>query len=144
LLCTLVACEEKILWDIDLSEPQIVIDAIITSDNTEQEIYVYYTSPELNSEVIPVSGASIIFTDGNNFTTFTEQTTSPGSYTATLFPLATGSWYALIFEHEGFADTAFAEMAPVSDFRPYAFEPSDDTLLKYIHTGSDLPAMTEV
>lgn len=139
----LSSCELETTWKIESFDRVAVVDAIITSEDEEQQIRIYYSTSELNQSPEPISGVNVLFTDGTNFYPFYESNLEPGLYLSPSIPVAVNTPYALILEYEGFSDTAYAYMTAVSNLKP-AIYAEEDNLRKYVDPGSDLPAMTEI
>ena len=142
-LLKLLSCEEETSWEIAPSEPVVVVDALITSEFASQVIYVYSSSSDLNKDSEGISGANLYITDGHNQFFFTESTDSAGKYISQPFIVVTNEIYTLVIEHEGFIDSAKAQIVPVSPLRDFEFD-VDGELFRYQDPGSDLPSMTEV
>lgn len=137
----LASCELQTDWNTNTSESIVIVDALITNENTTQIIKVYQSSENINAADTPISGAVITLITDTEEILFTEA--EPGIYTANPINLAVGKSYYLNFELEGHKDFAQANMLPVTALSIFEIEQKEE-LYKYVYTGSSHAAMTEV
>jgi hypothetical protein len=135
-------CEEQVQWDLEPSESVIVVDAIITNELKQQEVYVYSSSATYNVENMPISEAEVKLWDGTQFYNF-EPSDTPGLYVSSPFAASINKAFALIISYENISDTAVAVMEAITPFKNDTVFYKDG-LYRFIYGGSDLPAMTEV
>lgn len=137
-----IACELEHDRPIEASAPVIIVDAIITNENIKQTIKIYYSNTELNSPNTPVSGANVTFATPEERFYFNE--TEPGIYTSQPLQVAINNNYTLHIEIDGQADSATAEMAPITALSDYLYVENDSGYFRLYDRGSATPAMTEV
>jgi len=141
-LILLMGCEDQISWDLEIKDSYMVVDALITSEIKQQEIYVYSASGKLNGSSVLVNDAELFFWDGSKLIDF-KSTGNQGLYISEPFGVTVDKTYALIIRYGNFADTAFAELEPITPFKNDTVYFSDG-LYRFIYRGSDLPAFTDV
>lgn len=122
----ITACEVETGWNIENATPQLVVDAILTNENTGQVIYLYHTHQNLNDERVVVTNAQVELINENSSYSFSEE--SPGKYTCPFFELNFNSTYQLIIQIDNFCDTAFAKPAISPDLVGYKIENKSDSL----------------
>jgi hypothetical protein len=142
LFAAFIACEEQTEWELQKTEPFIVVDALITSEFKEQEIYVYSSTGTLNGSSIPIHDAAVSIFDGSNYHSFV-YSGNQGLYISEPFAGVINKKYALLIDYQGISDTAFAEMEPITSFKNDTLIYKDG-LFQFLYGGSDSPAMTEV
>lgn len=114
-LLSLIACEEKIHWDLQTETMNtIVVDAIITNEVKYQQIHLTQPFTHQNDTAIPVSGANV-FIQTNNFTVlFYESNNKPGYYFSDYpFGGSIDDTYELNIQYEEEFYTAETYMIPV-------------------------------
>ncbi len=81
MLFLVMACEETVDWALKPTENgQLVIDAILTNENTYQEVILSLSFAQLNDEPPRVGGAEVFVSANNTVFPFTENPDQPGHY----------------------------------------------------------------
>lgn len=129
----LTSCEKEMNWNLQKSEPVPIVDALLTSELKTQQINVYYSSQELNTEPRPVINALIkVVTNANEYL-FIESDSKEGLYLSeNPFRCATGIKYKLIVFTNDIYDTAAAEMVAITPMQSYDIIASD-SLYRFIY-----------
>ncbi len=105
-----IGCEEVIEVELDNSEPQIVIEAVV-SDNPQNNRVVITKTTDFYSpgQYENISGAEIIVTE-NNGTSFNFEETFPGNYTNEILSAKIGSQYQISVNINGKTYTATSSL----------------------------------
>lgn len=134
LFLSITACEVETSWDIENSTSQLVADAIITNENTDQVIYLYQTHNRLNDERIAVTNAQITLSYKQSHYIFKEEI--PGKYVHPPIQLHFDSTYQLIISVQNISDTAIA--VPTISTELYGYNTQKiDSLFSYEITEGD-------
>ncbi|MBN2890330.1 MAG: DUF4249 family protein [Bacteroidales bacterium] len=135
-ILTLFSCEKAIDWKFYPSENQyIVVESIITNENSNKEVKINYSAQNLNEKPQPVFGAEVIVSDGFNEYTFTEA--DSGIYISDNKLVAVvNRIYTLTIIIEEKTYTAVSAMVPVNDFEPISYSYTDDSSCRFSSTPS--------
>lgn len=102
----IIGCEEVIEVELENSEPQIVIDAVIRENSTENKVTITKTTDFYNpSQFEKISGAEIWVTELNG-ESFMFNETFPGDYTNQELSAKVGGKYEITVNVEGKTYTA--------------------------------------
>ncbi len=138
------ACEKQTNWDFQSSDKFIVADCILTNELKNHEIRLYESSPCYNIQPKGISGAIIEISDGWQRFSFIEDTAEKGKYiSSSPFRASAGNLYQLMISIGGIADTAYAEMVPVTPLENMAIV-EYDSLYRIIQGSGPGASMTEV
>ena len=137
-------CEEETQWNLDTAEPIIIVDAIFTNEFKAHEVKIYSSHPNLNGTPEPITGATVKGGLSNIVYTFFESEEEPGTYFSPPFAIAFDQTYKLEIEYQGKKSEAFASGAYISELKKDTIYQNEEGLYKYVYTGSNTPAMTEV
>lgn len=122
----LSSCEDEIDVDLDEGASQLVVDAFLTNDSSEQKIRITRTAPYfLNRPTEGVVGASVIVRGPNNLQiNFQDEGNGNYIYDAKLNPPidSTGFPYSLEFQYDGELYTATSVLSPVPNVDSMSFE----------------------
>lgn len=152
LLVFLNSCEERIDWDIDSRNTDLIVVEGMITDKTKAHL-IKLSKPVLNLNEIPepISGAilKVYYKNGNDTVTInlTESLNSPGNYyTSEDFQGVTWMTYTLSIEYDGqqyFASDILKEVIPIGIIIGYSV--TDNNLYKvnvsYSQFVSDEPAI---
>ena len=130
LLLGILSCEEPVDWEFHPGENgHLVVDGILTDELRIQEVRLSLSYDELNGSPIPVSGAVLRVSDGQNSVAFLENPDEPGHYLSEhLFAAQRQIVYTLEIEWEGQTYLAADEMVvPVFPIGPIDFIPVGET-----------------
>ncbi|HEY8934726.1 MAG TPA: DUF4249 family protein [Cyclobacteriaceae bacterium] len=114
-ICMLfIACEESANIHLSTEETNlIVVDGIITSENTNHLIKLTHTYQNINGTPEPVAGASIEITDDSNNYSLTESPAGSGEYYTPTMRAVTGKSYTITIQFENKTYTAQDSPVPV-------------------------------
>lgn len=152
LLIPVLSCEEETEWELQKAESVMVVDAILTDELKQQEIFIQKSVQDLNQQPEFISDATVKVYVGNIIDNdfewkieyeFHESETEPGRYVSSPFAIAYDQIYALVIDYNDFHTEAFATGAYISELRKDTVYQKDD-LYAYVYTGSNSPAITEV
>jgi hypothetical protein len=144
LLLILPGCEKQYDWNIkEDSFDRLVVDGIVTNELKAQEIKLTRTNQYLNLPSIPVSGAEISVSDGQNTYIFSES--EPGVYLSLPFQAAINNTYQLTINLNDHQFTASSEVEPVTPMEDinYVWDESK-YLYRFIPNEHGKPSMTEI
>lgn len=139
-----LSCEEKINWNLQSSDPVLIVDAIFTNEFKAQEVKIYSSYQQLNDSTFFISGATVKASVGNIEYNFTAALDKPGVYYSEPFAIAYDQVYELEINYDDIYTRAFARGAYISELRTDTIVQNDSGLYHYVYTGSNLPAMTEI
>jgi hypothetical protein len=144
LILSLFACEEFTDWKTKPDGVYIIIDALITNELKNQEVYIYTSVDTLNGIPEPISGVNIKILSGSSEIAFTETTPQSGKYVSIQpFSVAAGIEYKLIVEYNGIHDTASSEVVAITPLEPIDIVPYQDNY-RLTYSESSSPSMMEV
>ncbi len=107
------SCREEIDFDLNESNPRIVVDGSITSQNKRHEVRITKSSSYYNQEMSQqISGATVSISDQNNVFTLTEVT--PGRYLTDTMAGQIGNTYTLSINYDNQTYTATSTLEPVA------------------------------
>ena len=140
-------CEEKAdkVFPVDVPDT-IVVEAILTNENHNQEIKITRPVANQNQTSAPASGAEVTLSNGNQSTECTESVDNPGVYFSDIsFSAALGQTYYLSITFEGKKYTSETTIVPVLPLNPLTYIPSNnnDSLYKIGWVASDYDAETQ-
>lgn len=139
-----MSCEKQYDWPVKGDElEKLVVDGIITNELRAQVIKLTRTNQELNLPSLPVSGAEISVSDGQETYVFTES--EPGIYLSAPFQAAINNTYYLTIDLDGQQFTASSGVEPVTPMENINVT-WDETknLYRFIPNEQGRPSMTEV
>jgi len=112
------SCTEKIDWDLDYQEVDIlVVEGKITSETRAHEVHLSWPVYEVNTLPEPVLGAVVEINDGREIHSLTEDASRPGTYlTDSAFFGQVNRGYQLRIQYQGKRISAIAFMAEVLPF----------------------------
>ncbi|HTJ48991.1 MAG TPA: DUF4249 family protein [Cyclobacteriaceae bacterium] len=112
MLC--VACEESANIHLSTEETNlIVVEGIVTSENTNHLIKLSHTYQNINGIAEPVSGASIEITEGLNNYPLIESPAGSGEYYTPIMRAVTGKTYTITIQYQSKTYTAQDSPLPV-------------------------------
>lgn len=127
------SCTKIVDIDLNKTNPQLVVEAIVSDKNTTQTIKLTKTVNFSDANVYPkVTGAIVSIAEGTNPRVNCVET-APGIYTASGFVAVPGRTYSLLINTEGKTYTAVSTMPvpvlydSISFEQNFSFNPSDDT-----------------
>ncbi|MBN1117775.1 MAG: hypothetical protein JXA77_11255 [Bacteroidales bacterium] len=136
------SCERQTNWTLEESGKIPVIDAIITNELKNHEVYFYSSSTSLNQAPEGISGAEIILKAGTNTYTFSEKNDKAGVYISDeAFRGAAGIEYYLIVIYDNQSDTAKAELVAISKLQEMIIV-NYDSAYRYVYYDDSSPSMT--
>ena len=114
----ITSCEKSVEWDIEaMSEPNLVIESILTDEIARQEVRLQLSASELNQFDIPITDAQITVRTGAVEYIFLHEASTPGCYKSTAaFGAVPLLDYELIVDWNGnrySAQSQLAEVAPI-------------------------------
>ena len=132
LFCFLVllgSCEKSRDWELStLAEPRLVVDAILTNEDTIQEIRLSQSYTELNGVPSPVENAIVSVEANGVVYPFATDLLTPGLYRSQVsFAVVDHLVYNLRVNWEGTSYEASSELASVTPIPPIAFLPFQGT-----------------
>ena len=81
MLLVFSSCVKETEWDIHENGTEyIVVDGIITNEYRKQSIIIHHSKTELNENTIPVSGAEVIISNGDETYQLAEDPDNAGRY----------------------------------------------------------------
>ncbi|MEL6254146.1 MAG: DUF4249 family protein [Bacteroidota bacterium] len=129
-LClTFFACEEYREWELEtLDENFLVVEAILTDENIQQEIKLSQTFADINREVPPVSDAELLVEVNGVQYSFSHDNNQPGRYLSDRpFEVVNNLIYTLEIFWKGERYAAQSELSNVSPIPEFGFEENGDT-----------------
>lgn len=146
ILTTFFACEKEIEWELETDNiNRLVVDCILTNENIQQCVKLSVTNQELNMNLQPVSGATVIVSDGEESVEFIESPEEHGSYYSSPFQAVIDKHYQLFIEYNDLVSEATAEgvsVTPLEDFQ--IAENDEDGLFRYIYQESGSSSMLDL
>lgn len=129
ILITALSCEEKIDWDFKPNaNDALVVEAIITNELKTQEVRLSLSQNDLNGIPLPVSGAEVKVSDGQNSLNFFEDIFEAGNYLSLIpFRAQIGKTYTVEIQWNGQSYNAENEMIQVYPFNKPTFSPYGNT-----------------
>ncbi len=134
LLLVNISCEKKINHNLNfLGNEFIVIESIITNENTFKEVKITRSLSDVSAEQKPVSNAIVVIYDNlENIYTFTENDTLKGMYISDNKFIATvDRTYTLEVKINDSLFIAKSEMIPVTDFELFNYTATADSLYQF-------------
>jgi len=128
------ACVKQTDWPLPDGEIDlIVVDATLTSEFKAQSIRLSYPMAQLNEEVMPVEGASVIISNQDEDWILKEDKDNPGTYwtDSTFIALLNKSYTLQIFNDNKYI-SASAAMVPGRFFNPLTYSKNDNNDLYHI------------
>lgn len=125
----LVTCEKSRDWELEsLAEPTLVIEAILTNQDTVQEIRLTQSYVDLNGEAPPITNA-VVSVEANDVTyAFATDPQRPGYYLSQVpFMVVSQLNYKLRVDWEGNAYTASSRLSEVTPIPAVSFAPFGNT-----------------
>ena len=134
-----MSCTEKMELSLDTTKPYLVVNAIITTDTTEQLVKLYKTADFYNSQLPePIHNAQVTLKAGDSTILLAENPGCPGIYTTSRkFYGKIGETYILKIEgvdinNDGVMETYSAEntiapINPIDSLEVEAFEEGEHT-----------------
>lgn len=119
---TATACEEQVDWELNASENDlIVVEALITNELKSHTVKLSGTIQNLNETPMPVSGAVVAVSDGENIALFHEFPGGSGLYHSDTLQAVINRTYQLYINHQDREFTAVAQMVPATPLKPISF-----------------------
>ena len=149
LLITIMSgsCEEKAGKEFPIDVPDtIVVEAILTNEVRHQEIKLTRPMSSQNQQPLPVTGAGVSLSNGNQSTDCTESIDNPGVYLSDIsFAATLGQTYYLSIIYNGKTYNAETQIVPVIPLTPLIYAPADnkDSLFKIGWVAPDYDAETQ-
>lgn len=125
----LFSCEEFTTWDLDLdAEKQLVVEALLTDENTKQEIRLSQSFNELNGEALPVEDA-IVYVEANGVIyPFSPMASDPGLYLSeNPFAVRRNLTYSLNINWQGKLYDASSKLSSVGPIPTISFFEDSNT-----------------
>lgn len=120
LLILLQGCEKEYTWYFHSEDtPRIVVDAIITNERKQQEIFLSLAHDQLNDSAQPLLGAEVNVSDGFDTWNFQESDRMPGLYLSDTFIAVINYTYQLeiIYQSDTItAEAGVSSVVPLSDY----------------------------
>lgn len=115
LILLTISCEEEIDWDLHSNgNSEVVVEALITNEDINQEIRLSQSFKELNDKANPIEGAQIFLFSETDTVIFEMDPDEPGLYKTNLpYRAKNGVPYLLLISHNGMQNHAVSYMAPV-------------------------------
>lgn len=111
-----VSCEQQTDWDLQKGAPLLVVEGIITDELQPYTITLSESVSSVNEEFVPISGAEVTISAGNQDFTLIENSTIPGTYSTTTSQRAViNRKYTLHIRINGKEYTAQAKMIPITE-----------------------------
>ena len=129
LLFVLWSCEKSERWDlVSLTEPVLIIEAILTNEEIVQEIRLSQSYAELNNEPPPVENA-VVFVEANGVQySFATDIATPGLYRSQQpFAVVDNLNYKLTVNWEGSTYEAESVLSAVAPMPTISFVPFNNT-----------------
>jgi len=146
ILITLFACEKEIDWELKNDNiNRLVVDCILTNENIQQCVKLSVTNQELNMNLQPVSGATVIVSDGEESFEFIESSEEHGSYYSSPFQAVIDKQYQLYIEYNDLISEATAEgvsVTPLEDFQ--IAENEEENLFRFVYQESGSPSILDL
>jgi hypothetical protein len=142
----MAGCEKEYPWTFHPDNTsELVVDGIITNELKPQCIRLSLAVPGLNRKPDHVSGAWIQVSDGNSVWDFTEPDSEPGTYYSAAFQAVIDHFYTLTIIINSDTFKAGSDVLPVTALENIVITTDkQDTLSRFVFTGSGQAAMTEV
>ena len=113
------SCEEVIEVDLDTAAPRLVVDASIDwvrgTDGSQQTIKLSATTGYYDTEIPPVSGATVFITNSSGTTFDFTETPGTGDYVCNNFVPVINETYTLTVIHDGYTYTAVETLRSVPE-----------------------------
>ncbi len=141
-----ISCEEAQEWTNDSEfEPQLVVEAVLTSEKKRHEVRLSETFLNVDDQPPPVDNALVALVVNSDDPVLLEQDISrPGVYLTDTIRALFGNFYTLYILHEGneyFSINTPSFGAPVE---PLEYNERADGSYEFIYTESSSPSMMEV
>ena len=119
LLLLVIACEDAIHLPLSSMDAKlVVVEGILTNENISHQIKLSQTYKEQNGNIMPISGALVKVTEGNNIYPLTEIPIGSGEYYTPVMRAVFGKIYTLSIQYQGKEYTASDSPVPVEPMRP--------------------------
>ena len=130
LLClSFFACEEYREWELETSDESfLVVEAILTDENMQQEVKLSQSFPDINGSVPAVTDAEVLVEVNGVQYEFSHNEAEPGSYLSDQdFEVINNLTYTLEIFWQGERYAAQSELSNVSPIPTFSFEENGDT-----------------
>ncbi len=126
LLLSISACEEATDWDYETGEnSKLVVEAIITNELKQQEIFLSLSYDDINGQPLPASGATVMMNNGVNEVAFFEDSLQSGHYLSEFeFATQLNKDYFLDIGYAGESHHASTGIVPVFPIPTPTFSPA--------------------
>ncbi len=116
----LSSCEKKVEWQLQtVNTNLIVVDGIITNEPKTHTIIINYPVTQINEKPEPVTGATVLISDGDSTYTLTEQPVNTGRYnTNNNFSGQINKTYSLLINYNNKVYTAKTYMVRGLEINP--------------------------
>ncbi|MCK5823641.1 MAG: DUF4249 domain-containing protein [Bacteroidales bacterium] len=117
-IISLFSCEKQTNWTTDKTDfNTIVVEAIITNENKNQEVKLSKPRNDINEEILPVSNALVKVYDDDSVYYFSEKDTEHGTYLSNnKFIAVVGKTYFLEINYDNKIYISRTNMIPVKPF----------------------------
>ncbi len=141
----LLSCEKPADWDLQNKETDLlVVEALLTNELKNHSVKLTHTVTDINQKPIPVSGATVAVSDGNNVAFFAEYPAGSGIYYSDSVQAVVGKQYFLFIDDHGREYDAIDEMAPVAPMKPLKYKPaSKEGYYELVFQDSSDPSFKE-
>lgn len=145
-ICYFIAgCEETFDWNSQgLSEPLLVVDALLTNESKQHEVRLSLTKDNLNQPFSSVEDALVFINDGENTFQLTHDQDRPGTYLTDPMRALFGKIYTLYIVYNENEYAAFATSSFGSPIEPLVTSETEDGLVEYLYQESTSPSMMEL
>ncbi len=141
----LLSCEKPADWDLQNKETDLlVVEALLTNELKNHSVKLTHTVTDINQKPIPVTGAAVAVSDGNNVAVFIEYPTGSGVYYSDSVQAVIGKKYYLFIDDEGSEYVASDEMVPVAPMKSIKYKPaSKEEYYEIVFQDSSDPSFKE-
>lgn len=130
-------CEKRTDWALHNERTNLVIvDGGITNEKKEHIVRLTFPVSNLNEVPQPVSGATVIISDNNNFFHLTEKPAGSGIYKTDSIKGEAGKEYTLLINDNGSVYTAKAEMLAGNGFSVFQYSKNKENLCRISHIAA--------
>ena len=134
ILLALSGCVKHTDWPVKETTPQrIIVDAILTDEVKVQQVRLTYSVSQLNGEPRPVTGASVIVSNGDSTWNLAGSPSGPGIFlTPAYFSAKPGKNYTLLISADNKIYSAKASMVQGEFFQELRYTKNGENNLYYI------------
>ena len=147
----LMSCEERIDWDLDTHEPNIiVVEGILTNERKAHEVRISRPLTDPNGTPRPISGALVAIIEADQAQdnrAYSLREKQPGRYLTDSTVMAVGGkLYTLFILYQGQEYYGSSFMVPVDPLKPLSYRSLPDREFWYELnlTETNRPSMTEI